>query len=633
MAKIYTNNIADITAQFPNYVAENRLNPDADYPVRTETGTVPATPDSDGLYRIELDYVINASKAITVEVDGNAKTFVEYGVAVTASQYGGNLRGIPIIEFHSSLAGEPFEISYYPLASCRSSAWENKVEAELAEISVQAGTVTNDGAGNVTIGDSGDTVTIPGSLVVEGTTIEMNVETITVDDNMIVLNNNVTGAPTEHGGIEIERGTSSNATLIWNELYDKWQMGLTDDIYDIASETYVDGEITTVNSTITSHTSNTSNPHSVTKSQVGLSNVDNTSDANKPVSTATQTALNLKANLSGGNTFSGHQNVPSMTLTNSSSQLYAASAATVFDFDFDASTNASRNYRYARGINSGTGTISSLWYCGNASTDLAMSLNHKTKDLFVYNGIGCSGAVTSASATISGNLQANNIGVGGAASSRLVTLTGSFPELTFINTAASNKQWHMGGNSTSFSFTETSVGEVLRLNAGGGANVYGNLLTTGTITNNGMTISGSTFRPSSAGAIFARFVPNGSNRALFQAFNSDFSADSANYEVLEFGYDSSRTVAYVASLANGTGTVRNLNFQVGGSTPLQIGNLNKLGFFGTAPVSKPQVWDYFYTSSSGSPYSTPTAETLYTMYRQLLVGLENLGLITVLETY
>jgi len=31
-------------------------------------------------------------------------------------------------------------------------------------------------------------------------------------------------------------------------------------------------------------------------SDVGLGNVDNTSDANKPVSTATQTALNLKAN-------------------------------------------------------------------------------------------------------------------------------------------------------------------------------------------------------------------------------------------------------------------------------------------------------------------------------------------------
>jgi hypothetical protein len=42
----------------------------------------------------------------------------------------------------------------------------------------------------------------------------------------------------------------------------------------------------------------------ITKSMVGLGNVDNTSDANKPVSTAQQTALNLKANLAGP-TFTG----------------------------------------------------------------------------------------------------------------------------------------------------------------------------------------------------------------------------------------------------------------------------------------------------------------------------------------
>ena len=41
----------------------------------------------------------------------------------------------------------------------------------------------------------------------------------------------------------------------------------------------------------------TGNPHSVTKSDVGLGNVDNTSDANKPVSTAQQTALALKASI------------------------------------------------------------------------------------------------------------------------------------------------------------------------------------------------------------------------------------------------------------------------------------------------------------------------------------------------
>lgn len=42
------------------------------------------------------------------------------------------------------------------------------------------------------------------------------------------------------------------------------------------------------------HTTNTSNPHSVTASQVGLGNVNNTSDINKPISTATQKELDKK---------------------------------------------------------------------------------------------------------------------------------------------------------------------------------------------------------------------------------------------------------------------------------------------------------------------------------------------------
>jgi len=46
----------------------------------------------------------------------------------------------------------------------------------------------------------------------------------------------------------------------------------------------------------------------VTKSHVGLANVDNTSDANKPVSTATQTALDAKASLAGA-TFTGNVEV------------------------------------------------------------------------------------------------------------------------------------------------------------------------------------------------------------------------------------------------------------------------------------------------------------------------------------
>lgn len=65
--------------------------------------------------------------------------------------------------------------------------------------------------------------------------------------------------------------------------------------------TTAEGEIDTLQSdldtaeaSLSGHIAATNNPHSVTKAQVGLGNVDNTSDANKPVSSATQTALDGK---------------------------------------------------------------------------------------------------------------------------------------------------------------------------------------------------------------------------------------------------------------------------------------------------------------------------------------------------
>lgn len=47
------------------------------------------------------------------------------------------------------------------------------------------------------------------------------------------------------------------------------------------------------------HASSTSNPHGTTKAQVGLGKVDNTSDVDKPVSTAVSNALKQKADLVG----------------------------------------------------------------------------------------------------------------------------------------------------------------------------------------------------------------------------------------------------------------------------------------------------------------------------------------------
>ncbi len=68
----------------------------------------------------------------------------------------------------------------------------------------------------------------------------------------------------------------------------------------------------------------------LTKSSVGLSNVDNTSDANKPVSTATQTALDLKANISS----------PTLTGTTTTADLVVNGDFTVNGTNFSASATS-----------------------------------------------------------------------------------------------------------------------------------------------------------------------------------------------------------------------------------------------------------------------------------------------------
>ena len=68
-----------------------------------------------------------------------------------------------------------------------------------------------------------------------------------------------------------------------------------------AQQSAVDSGITSTKvGNYDNHIANKNNPHEVTKAQVGLGNVDNTSDLNKPISTATQTALtNLGNDISG----------------------------------------------------------------------------------------------------------------------------------------------------------------------------------------------------------------------------------------------------------------------------------------------------------------------------------------------
>ena len=90
-------------------------------------------------------------------------------------------------------------------------------------------------------------------------------------------------------------------------------------------------------SIVYTHPSGT-NPHSTTKSDVGLSNVDNTSDIDKPVSTIQATAIGLKVDKVAGSSLVADVNITKITtnetnITDITTQLTVAEATNVYTLD------------------------------------------------------------------------------------------------------------------------------------------------------------------------------------------------------------------------------------------------------------------------------------------------------------
>ena len=65
--------------------------------------------------------------------------------------------------------------------------------------------------------------TITGDLTVSGTTTTINTNELSIGDNIITLNADETGVPSQNAGIAVERGTSPNVELRYNETNDQWE--------------------------------------------------------------------------------------------------------------------------------------------------------------------------------------------------------------------------------------------------------------------------------------------------------------------------------------------------------------------------------------------------------------------------
>jgi hypothetical protein len=175
-----------------------------------------------------------------------------------------------------------------------------------------------------------DDLVVDGDFTVNGTNFAASATSITIEDNMVQLAHQ-NAANTVDLGVVVgyNDGTAKHAGIVRDVSDDKWKLfkGVTTEptttvnfgqgsldnlqvagleatsatIGDVSNTElqYLNGVTSAIQTQIDTKApiespTFTGTVSGVTKSHVGLGNVDNTSDANKPVSTATQTALDAK---------------------------------------------------------------------------------------------------------------------------------------------------------------------------------------------------------------------------------------------------------------------------------------------------------------------------------------------------
>ena len=103
---------------------------------------------------------------------------------------------------------------------------------------------------------TGDLV-VNGNLTTSGTRTYANTTNVQLGDNIITLNAEIPSglAPTENAGIEVNRGSAANVSLLWNETNDKWTATNDGSYYFVLADAAVNDtqntNITTVTNTAT----------------------------------------------------------------------------------------------------------------------------------------------------------------------------------------------------------------------------------------------------------------------------------------------------------------------------------------------------------------------------------------------
>ena len=169
---------------------------------------------------------------------------------------------------------------------------------------------TKDLAGVMSAADKKLLDSTPSTIIISGKGVVQQVNKVWVQISKSTKAEGVYGEPTTQT-LEILAANANRAGVITVEMFNKLNSGLNGDItnalneakaYTDAAKTALNKLIsdessarqaadTTITNNLNAHINNKSNPHGVTKAQVGLSNVQNLAPADMPVSTAQATAI------------------------------------------------------------------------------------------------------------------------------------------------------------------------------------------------------------------------------------------------------------------------------------------------------------------------------------------------------
>jgi len=171
--------------------------------------------DDSGSINVTTD--ANEDLKFTTSGTGTLKLISGNGISITGeiNATSGDIQIGDHIDMNSSLIKE--------LATPVSST-DAANKAYVDSTSASAVTGGSNAGSFTTLTTSGNT-TIGGNLTVSGTTTTVNSTQIELGDNIIALNADATGSPTQNAGIDVERGDSLNVQLLWDETNDKWTVG------------------------------------------------------------------------------------------------------------------------------------------------------------------------------------------------------------------------------------------------------------------------------------------------------------------------------------------------------------------------------------------------------------------------